>query len=107
MMNSAGTSTTTKEYEQMIRTTQRRMLRLIIQKKQKYKNINKKELGGKDIQDDEMSESTKEDSTNEEYDQDSSISFDNDTESTASQEEELEVWMENLTGSAREADETC
>ena len=34
----AGTWTTTKEHEQMLRTTQRRMLRLIVQTKRKYKN---------------------------------------------------------------------
>ena len=55
-------------------------------------------MSGKDIQDDEMSEATnesgKEDSTNDEYDQDSSISFENDTESASSEEEELKDWME-------------
>ena len=54
----------------------------------------KKDSGGKDIQDDERSEYTKEeDSINDEYDQDGSISFENDTESTSSQEEELEDWI--------------
>ena len=57
----------------------------------------------------EMSEATnelrKENSTNDEYDQESSISFDNDTESTSSQEEELEDWIEYTKRSAREADD--
>ena len=40
-----------------------------------------------------MSEDTEEDSTNDEYDQDCGISFENDTESTSSQEEEFEDWI--------------
>ena len=44
-----------------------------------------------------MSEDTnEEESTNDEYDQDSSISFEDDTESTSSQEEELENWIEYM-----------
>ena len=68
IMHGVGTRTTTEEHEKMIRTTQRRMLRLIIQTKRKYKH--KKDSGGKDIPDDEMSEDTyewgQEDSTNDE-----------------------------------------
>ena len=48
-------------------------------------------------------ESGEKDSTNDEYDQDNSISFENDTESTSSQEEELEEWIEYMKRSAREA----
>ena len=58
----------------MLRTTQRRMLRLIIQTKRKCKK--KKELGEKDIHDDEMSEDTQQDSTHDEHQQDGSISLD-------------------------------
>ena len=59
---------------------------------------NKRDVGGKDVQDDEISEATnesgKEDSTNDECDQDNSISLGNGTESTSSQEEEEEDWIE-------------
>ena len=59
----------------MLRTTQRRLLRLIIQREE-YKNKNKEDSDGQDIQHDEMSEDAREeDSTNDEYDQDSSISL--------------------------------
>ena len=59
-----------------LRTAQRRMLRLILQTKESTKSKNKEDFGGKDIQNDEMSEDAQEeDSTNDEYDQDSSISF--------------------------------
>ena len=44
IMYGARTWTTTKEHENMIRTTQRRMLRLIIQNKRKYKNKKQKRL---------------------------------------------------------------
>ena len=44
-----------------------------------------------------MSEDTlEEDSTNDECDQDSSISFEDDAESTASPEGELEDWIEHI-----------
>ena len=57
----------------------------------------------------EMSEATnesrKEDSPNDECDQDSSITFEVDTESTSSQEEEFEEWTELRKRSTEEADE--
>ena len=51
----------------------------------------------KDIRDDEISEETREeDRTHDEYDQDSRISFNDDDEgSTASQEDNLEDWIEH------------
>ena len=55
----------------------------------------KGKLGEKTIRDDEMSEDTHEEhSTNDEDDQDSSIPFEQDEDSTASQEDELENWIE-------------
>ena len=75
-----GTWTTTKEHEKMLRATQRRMPRLIIQTKRKYHKKNKEDLDGKGIQNEDMSEDAQEeDSTNDEYDQDSSISFEDDS----------------------------
>ena len=51
---------------------------------------NKEDLDGKDIHNDEMSEGAQEeDNTNDEYDQDGSISFEDDPESTTSQEDEI------------------
>ena len=64
------------------------MLRLIIQTKRKYKKKFEEDLG------DTPMNREKEDRTNDECDQDSSISLENDTESTSSQEEELEDWTE-------------
>ena len=65
-----------------------------------------KDSGTKDIQDDEATnDSGKEDSINDEHDQDSIISFEIDTESTSSQEEELVNWIEYIKRSAREADD--
>ena len=77
--------------------TQRRKLRLIFQTKRKYKQT-QKETGEKDIRDDEIIEEThEEDRTHDEFDQDSSISFDDDDEgSTASQEDNLEDWIEHV-----------
>ena len=53
-----------------------------------------------------MSDDTQEeDSTHDEYDQDSSISFDDDEDSTASQGDDLEDWTEYTQRSANETDE--
>ena len=50
----------------------------------------------KDTFDDKISEDTQEeDSTHDEYDQDGSILFDDDEDSTASQEDDLEDWIEH------------
>ena len=88
----------------MLRTTQRRMLRLIIQTRRKYKN--NKNLD-KDIRNDEISEDTEEkDSTHDEHDQDS-ISFDDDQDSTTSQEDDLDDLIEYRRSSTKEADEKC
>ena len=63
-------------------------------------------LGEQNIRDDEISEEThEEDGTHDEYDQDSSISFDDDEGSTASQEDNLEDWNEQGKRSTKEADE--
>ena len=44
----AGTWTPNIEHERMIQSTQRKMLRLIIQTKRKYKNVEKQEIEPKD-----------------------------------------------------------
>ena len=87
----AGTWTTTQEHEKMLRASQRRMLRLIIQTKKSKRKTMKTQVEKTC----KVSEDTREeDNTKDEYDQDSSISFENDTESTSSQEQELEDWIE-------------
>ena len=59
----------------------------------------------RDTRDDEISEETQEEiSTNDECDH-SSISFDDDEESTTSHEDNLEDWIEHVKRSTREADE--
>ena len=95
--------TATEEHEK--RSVQHSAECCILSFRQKiHKNNKHKDSGGKDIQDSEMSEATNEsrneDSTNDECDRNSSISFENDTESTSSQEHELEDWIES-----RDADE--
>ena len=88
----------------MLRTTQCRMLRLVIRTKRKIKKKKKEDLDGTDIQNEDMSEDTQEeeDSTHDEYDQDNSISFEDDADGTTSQEDELEDWVEYIKRSARE-----
>ena len=44
----AGTWAPNKEHERMIQSTQRKMLRLIIQTKRKYKKIEKQDIGPKE-----------------------------------------------------------
>ena len=68
-----------KKHDQILGNTQRRMLRLTIRTKRKYKRKkNKEDFDGEDIKNDEMSEDAQEeDGTIDEYDQDSSISFEN------------------------------
>ena len=90
----------------MLRTTQRRKLRLFNQSTRitKIKRTWRKNLRGDDISDD----TGEEDSTHDEYDQDSSISFDDeDDDSTVSREDYLEDWIENTKRSAKEDDEKC
>ena len=70
------------------------MLRLIVQKKRKILKKNKEDSDRKDIQSGEMSEDAQEeDSTNDEYDQDSSVSFEDDADNISSQEGGLEDWI--------------
>ena len=88
----------------MLRTSQRRMLRLIIQTKRKYEES--KEIGERDVREDEKSKDTQEeDSTHDEYDQDSSISFDADEDSKARQEDDSEDWVEYIKKITKEAEE--
>ena len=78
MMYGARTQAATKEHEEWFVLHSAKMLRLITQTKRRYKTINRKDMGEKDTQYGERSESTsesrKEDNTHDGCDQDSSIS---------------------------------
>ena len=84
----AGTWTPSREHERMIQSTQRKMLRLIIQTKRKYKKIEKQVIEHKDEErtadqtencstDDESGDGQ---STKSEDDVDSGVTFDEDSE---------------------------
>ena len=92
----------------MLRTSQRRLLRLITQMRRKNEKKNKEDFDGNDVKNEEVSEDAQEeDSTNAEYYQYSSISFEDDAKSTSSQEDESEYWIAYMKRSAREAHKKC
>ena len=84
----AGTWTLSKEHERMIQSTQRKMLRLIIQTKRKYKKIEKQDIEPKDekgiVEKTENCSTDEENgdgqSTKSEDDVDSGVTFDEDSE---------------------------
>ena len=93
----------------MIQSTQRKMLRLIIQTKRRYKKIGKRKDETNETDDTEDLGSTEDEnedgqSSNTHNDQDSDISFENDTDdeidTTATEEEE---WIEHMKRSTDEA----
>ena len=97
-----------RRHETMIRTTQRGTLRLIIQTKKKY-------IKTRETEKEKTFKMTKcvkprmncekKTAQNDEYDQDSSISIEDDADSTSSQQVELEDWIQYMKRSTREADE--
>ena len=75
----SGTRTPTKEHERMIQSTQRKMLRLIVQTKRRYKKIVKqKDKTNEEKNINDISEDGQ--SSNTHKDQDSDVSFEKDTE---------------------------
>ena len=98
----SGTWTPTKEHERMIQSTQRKMLRLIIQTKRRYKKIVKqkdKTNEEKDTNDlcSTGDESEDGQSSNTHKDQDSDVSFENDTEEEIDTSEiEEEDWIDYI-----------
>ena len=109
MNYASGTWTLTKEHERMIQSTLRKMLRLIIQTKRRYKNIAKQkdETKENDYTEDLSSigdENGDGQSSNAHNEQDSDISIENDTDdeidTTAIEEEE---WIEYMKRSTDEA----
>ena len=101
----AGTWTPSKEHERMIQSTQRKMLRLIIQTKRKYKKIEKQDIEPKEEKEIvDMTETCSTDdesgdgqSTKSKDDVDSEVTFDEDSDKemdTISIEEE--DWIEYI-----------
>ena len=85
MNYAAGTWTLTKDHERMIQSTQRKMLRLIIQTKRRYKKIAKQEDETEENHDTKDLSSIGDEngdgqSSNTHNDQDSDVSFESDTE---------------------------
>ena len=106
----AGTWTPNKEHEKMIQSTQRKMLRLIIQTKRKYKKIEKQVFGtNEEIEEIDINEMCSTESggglsTTTHTDVDSDVSFEDDADEeidTTSIEEE--DWIEYIKRSTEEA----
>ena len=108
----AGTWAPNKEHERMIQSTQRKMLRLIIQTKRKYKKIVKQDIGPKEengeVDINEMcstdDESGDGQSTRTQNDVDSEVSFEDDADeeidTTVIEEED---WIEYIKRSTEDA----
>ena len=108
----AGTWTPNKEHERMIQSTQRKMLRLIIQTKRRYKKIEKHEIRtNEEIEETDINEMCSTDdesgdglSTTTHYDVDSEVSFEDDADeeidTTLIVEED---WIEYIKRSTDEA----
>ena len=108
----AGTWTPSREHERMIQSTQRKMLRLIIPTKRKYKKIEKQVIEHKDeegIADKTENCSTDDESgdgqrTKSEDDVDSGVTFDEDSEKDIDTVEiEEEDWIDYIRRSTAEA----
>ena len=107
----AGTWTPSKEHERMIQSTQRKMLRLIIQTKRKYKKIEKQDIAPKDDKGivektencsiDEVNDDGQ--STKSEDDVDSGVTFDEDSEKIDTIEIEEEDWIDYIKRSTADA----
>ena len=108
----AGTWSPSREHERMIQSTQRKMLRLIIQTKRKYKKIEKQviEHTVDEGNDDKTENSSIDDksgdgqSTKSEDDMDSGVTFDEDSEKdTDTAEIEEEDWIDYIRRSTADA----
>ena len=112
--HAAGTWTPNKEYERMIQSTQRKMLRLIIQTKRRYKTIEKQEINThEEMEETDINEMRSTDdesggglSTTTHNDVDSEVSFEDDADevigTTLIEEED---WIEYIKRSTDEAKE--
>ena len=110
----SGTWILTKEHERMIRSTQRKMLRLIVQTRRKYKKTTQNSKEGKEPENGKQPKNEKGDdgeekesntssedetkegsSSNTDYDQDSDVSIANDSDKEIDRAEiEQEDWVE-------------
>ena len=105
----AGTWASNKEHERMIQSTQRKMLRLIIQTKRKYKKIEKQDIGtNEQIEELDINEMCSIDdesgdgqSTTTHNDVDSEVLFEDDADDEILIEEE--DWIEYIKRSTEEA----
>ena len=112
LCDAAGTWTPSQEHERMIQSTQRKMLRLIIQTKRKYKKIEKQVIEHKDEEgiadktencsiDDESGDGQ---STKSKDDVDSEVTFDEDSEKDIDTIEiEEEDWIDYIRRSTADA----
>ena len=115
MTYASGTWTLTQKHEKMIKTAQRKMLRLIIQTKRKYKkkrkpSSNKKEEvpgGKKEENNEKLSDKETEDESQEESnkDQDSDVSFQEEADEEIDATENEEDWVEFIKRSTKDAEE--
>ena len=108
----AGTWTPSREHERMIQSTQRKMLRLIIQTKRKYKKIEKQviehtvEEGNNDKTENRSTDDESGDgqSTKSEDDMDSGVTFDEDSDKDIDTVEiEEEDWIDYIRRSTADA----
>ena len=107
--HASGTWTSTKEHERMIQSTQRKMLRLIIQTKRRYQKIVKETVKTNEEEDTNDLSSTGDESedgqsSNSHKDQDSDASFEIDTDAeTDTTEIEEEGWVDYIKRSTNDA----
>ena len=112
----SGTWSPSREHERMIQSTQRKMLRLIIQTKRKYKKIERKKVIEHTIEEenDDKTENCSTDdksgedqSTKSEDDMDSGVTFDEDSEKDIDTAEiEEEDWFDYIRRSTADAIDT-
>ena len=102
----SGTWTLTQNHEKMIKTAQRKMLRLIIQTKRKYKTKRKatseKDKGNENISEKDTEDESQEDSNK---DQESDVSFQEEADEEIDATENEEDWIEFIKRSTKEAEE--
>ena len=113
MTYASGTWTLTQKHEKMIKTAQRKMLRLIIQTKRKYKkkrksSSNKKEEvpGGKEENNENYSVRETEDDLQEDSntDQDSDVSFQEEADEEMDATDNEEEWVEFIKRGTKDAE---
>ena len=112
----SGTWTLSQKHERMIKTAQRKMLRLIVQTKRKYKSKNKKEAADETAEEtknygeeEKKCETDKEieegSDQNSHKDQDSDVSFQDEVDEEIDATENEQDWIEYIKRSTKEAKE--